>query len=218
MILGKQNSKIYEEIVKETIINETITDNDSKFLNVDFTDLLKENSDTKGWINFNDINYPFLQSKDNEYYLKKSFDKKYNINGSLFVDYRNNDFTDFNTVIYGHNMKDNQMFGSLKQLLEKEYFTNNGNDIIKISTVLANYNFKIISVYVIEDEDYYVTTSFTKTEFKEFINTIIKRSYYNFEPKPLEQDKLLTLSTCNGYNGTNKRLVVHAKLIETELR
>lgn len=218
IILNKKNIKIYNNIRDNIKIEESVSEIDSKFINVDFTNLLIENSDTKGWINFNEIDYPFVQSKNNEYYLTKSFDKKYNINGTVFMDYRNNGFSDSNVVIYGHNSSDSQMFGSLKKLLKKEYFINGENNIIKISSISANYNFKIFSVYSIEKEDYYITTSFKEKEFEKFINTIKKRSYYNFDDEVNTNDKILTLSTCNGYSGTSKRLVVHAKLIETELR
>lgn len=220
MLSNRKNDKIYNEIKDSVKIEENIskTEHDSNFLNIDFTNLLLENSDVKGWINFNDVNYPFVQSKNNEYYLKKSFDKKYNINGTIFMDYRNNDFDDSNIVIYGHNSSDGQMFGSLKKVLKNNYFSNGGNTIIKISTISANYNFQIFSVYTIKKEEYYITTSFKDNEFKKFIDTIKKRSLYKFDSSVNTKDKILTLSTCNGSSGTSKRLVIHAKLIETELR
>ena len=72
-------------------------------INVDFTELKKKNSDTKGWIQVlgTNINYPFVQSKDNKYYLTRSFDKKYTDAGWVFLDYRNNiDNLSKNNIIY----------------------------------------------------------------------------------------------------------------------
>lgn len=219
IISNNENNKIYDDIIGDIKIEEINSETDkgtTTFINVDFANLLVQNPDTKGWISLNEINYPFVQSKDNVYYLKRAFDKKSNVNGTIFMDYRNNGFDDNNIVIYGHNSSNNQMFGSLKKFLKKDYFANDGNSIIRISTVSANYNFKIFSVYTIEKEDYYITTSFSATDFEKFINTIIKRSYYKFADEVNVNDKVLTLSTCNG--GSAKRLVIHAKLIETELR
>jgi len=207
----KTSNELYNNILSQTKMEE------SKFISVDFTDLLKTNSDTIGWIVFNEINYPFVQGKDNEYYLGMSFETKPDRFGTLFLDYRNVGFSNNNMIIYGHNAN-NIMFGSLKNLLKKSYFENGGEDIIKISTPDANYNFKIFSVYTIEDEDYFNTISFNKIEFNDFINTIIKRSYYKFDVLLNEEDKILTLLTCDGNSGTTRRTVVHAKMLETEER
>lgn len=203
-----KNKRLYEDIINNTNIDK------KNFINVDFDNLLKTNKDTKGFISFNYINYVFVQSKDNNYYLKRSFKLEYSLYGTLFLDYRNNIHKDKNIVIYGHNAQNFSMFGSLKMLLNENYFDNNGNDIIQISTPLYNYNYKIFSIYVIEKENYYITTSFKNKEFKKFIDIIKKRSYYKFNVLVDEKDKILTLSTCNGNNGTSKRTVVHAKLIE----
>lgn len=86
-------------------------------INVDFNELKKFNSNTKGWIQVNgtNINYPFVQAKDNKFYLTHSFDKSYNSAGWVFLDYRNNiNELSKNTIIYAHGRLDTTMFGSLK--------------------------------------------------------------------------------------------------------
>ena len=205
-----ENNKLYNEIMDNVKIEETIVDGETMKI-IDFTNLFRMNIDTRAWMTFNEINYPIVQALDNNYYAKKAFNKKESIQGSIFLDYRNNGFNDYNSIIYGHNAK--KMFGSLKQVLNNSYFDDGGNDIINITTPNNNYNYQIFSVYVIPKEDYYITTLFTTESFKSFVETIIKRSYYKFNIPVNEGDKILTLSTCHGYNNTSNRLVIHAKLI-----
>ena len=186
-------------------------------IDVDFTELKKKNSDTVGWINVNNtnINYPFVQTSDNDYYLTHSFDKTYNDAGWVFLDYRNNsDFSDKNTIIYAHSRLDKTMFGSLSKVLKEDWYTNKDNHIIRISTETENTLWQIFSVYVIETESYYITTNFSSnSEYQSFLDTIKSRSKYNFDAELSTNDNILTLSTC--YSDTEKT-VVHAKLIKRE--
>lgn len=186
-------------------------------IDVDFTELKKKNSDTVGWINVNNtnINYPFVQTSDNDYYLTHSFDKTYNDAGWVFLDYRNNsDFSDKNTIIYAHSRLDKTMFGSLSKALKEDWYTNKDNHIVRISTETENTLWQIFSVYVIETESYYITTNFSSnSEYQSFLDTIKSRSKYNFDAELSTNDNILTLSTC--YSDTEKT-VVHAKLIKRE--
>ena len=103
-------------------------------ITVDFTDLIKQNKDTKGWIQVNgtNINYPFVQSNDNAYYLNHSFNKKKNEAGWVFLDYRN-DINNLskNNIIYAHSRLDKTMFGSLKNILKSNWYNDTDNHIIK---------------------------------------------------------------------------------------
>ena len=186
-------------------------------IDVDFTELKKKNSDTIGWINVNNtnINYPFVQTSDNSYYLTHSFDKTYNEAGWVFLDYRNNtNFSDKNTIIYAHSRLDKTMFGSLSKVLKEDWYKNKDNHIIRISTEIENTLWQIFSVYVIETESYYITTDFSSDlEYQSFLDTLKSRSKYNFDAELSTNDNILTLSTC--YSDTEKT-VVHAKLIKRE--
>lgn len=94
-------------------------------IKVDFERLQEENKDIIAWLYCPDteINYPVVQSKDNEYYLRRLLDGTWNIAGTLFMDYRNAaDCSDLHTIIYGHNMKNNTMFGSLPKYSKQEYY------------------------------------------------------------------------------------------------
>lgn len=188
-------------------------------IKVDFTELIKKNEDTVGWINVNNtnINYPIVQSTDNNYYLTHSYDKKENEAGWVFLDYRNNkDFTSKNNIIYAHSRLDKTMFGSLSKVLKQSWYKDKSNHIIRLSTPTEDSLWQIFSVYVIKEETYYITTSWSSdTEYLNFLNTIKERSKYNFNTELNTDDKILTLSTC--YSDT-ERTVVHAKLIKRNKR
>lgn len=184
-------------------------------IDVDITELKEKNSDTVGWINVNNtnINYPFVQTKDNSYYLNHSFDKKYNEAGWVFLDYRNSkDLNNKNTILYAHSRLDKTMFGSLSKVLKSSWYNNKDNHIIRLSTDTENTLWQIFSVYKIPEESYYITTNFNSNEeYTKFLNTIKQRSIHNFNTNLDTNDKILTLSTC--YSDT-ERTVVHAKLIK----
>lgn len=209
------NEKNYDN---EVIINENEKDiyfdyMNLKFIDVDINKLKTFNPDTIGFIKVmgTNINYPFVQSTDNDYYLNRSYDKTYNNAGWIFLDYRNNEFNDKNTIIYGHGRINGTMFGSLKDTLKSSWQNNKDNYIIKISTEKENSIWQIFSVYKIATTSDYLQTTFSDNEFESFISLIKGRSSYNFETNVTNEDKVLTLSTC--YND-NDKMVVHAKLIK----
>lgn len=209
------NEKSYDN---EVIINENEKDiyfdyMNLKFIDVDINKLKTFNPDTIGFIKVmgTNINYPFVQTLDNDYYLNRSYDKTYNNAGWIFLDYRNNGFNAKNTIIYGHGRINGTMFGSLKDTLKSSWQNNKDNYIIKISTEKENSIWQIFSVYKIATTSDYLQTSFSDNEFESFINLIKGRSSYNFETNVTNEDKVLTLSTC--YND-NDKMVVHAKLIK----
>ncbi len=188
-------------------------------INVDFKELKERNNDTVAWIQVGgtNINYPVVQTKDNSYYLTHSFDKKYTDAGWVFMDYRN-DSNNFgkNTIIYAHARKDRTMFGSLKNILTNDWYKDKNNHIIKLSTETENTLWQVFSVYHINTETYYITTSFkSDNDYKDFIKTIKNRTALYFNTNVTEKDKILTLSTC--YTKKQK-VVLHAKLIKVEKR
>lgn len=179
------------------------------------TNLKVKNKDTIGILKVNNTNidYPFVQAKDNNYYLTHNFNKKKTTAGWIFLDKRNNkDLKDKNSIIYGHSRKDRSMFGTLKNALSKEWYMNKDNRNIKILTETRTYNYEIFSIYKIEKENYYLQTEFkTDKEYKTFLNIVKDRSIYNFDVNIENITSILTLSTC--YKN-DRRVVVHAKLID----
>lgn len=188
-------------------------------ISVNFNELLKLNNETKGWIKVNgtNINYPFVQTNNNDYYLTHSYNKSYNQAGWVFMDYRNDtENLDRNTILYAHGMNNKTMFGSLRNILSSSWYNNTDNHIIKLSTPTENTLWQVFSVYHIETTNDYIQTEFaTDTEYQTFLDMLKNRSAVEFDTTINSTDKIITLSTC--YNKTDK-VVMHAKLIKREAR
>lgn len=188
-------------------------------INVDFTELKKTNKDVLGWIQVNgtNINYPFVQTTDNKYYLDHSIDKTYTDAGWVFMDYRNNINSDTkNMILYAHARKNTTMFGSLKNILKNNWYNDINNHVIKISTEKENTMWQVFSIYKIPTTNDYIQTEFMSDyEFNEFLQKIKNRSQFKFNTSLNSNDRILTLSTC--YTN-NEKVVLHAKLIKKEKR
>jgi len=212
---NKQNEKLTEK-VSEAIVVENIENGENAEQNykIDFGKLKEINSQVIGWLKVKgtQVDYPVVQATDNDYYLKRNLEKQYNVGGWIFADYKNKlDGTDKNIVIYGHNMRDNSMFGNLKNILNEEWYNNEENYIIDFVTENEEQKYQVFSVYKIEKEDYYINTEFKNNEFAKFIETLKERSIKDFNVETTEVDKILTLSTCADNN--KYRVVLHAKKI-----
>jgi len=186
-------------------------------LDVNLAELKKINSDTKGWVKVEgtNINYPFVQSVDNSYYLNHSFRKNKNIAGWVFLDYRNNIVSlDRNTIIYAHGRINSVLFGTLKNLISSNWYENSSNHIIKLSTDSHNSLWQVFSVYRIPTSSDYIVTNFENDEtFVNFLNFLKNRSVFDFNIDFTSEDKVLTLSTCFS---SSEKVVMHAKLIKID--
>lgn len=210
---GTEIIKQAEKIPKENPYWDYIKMN---MIDVNFDNLKMINSDVVGWIKVNgtNINYPFVQSKDNKYYLTHSFNKSYNNAGWVFLDYRNNNINNRNTIIYAHGRTDKTMFGTLRKVLNNGWINNTNNYVIKISTEKENSLWQIFSIYHIPTTNDYLQTEFKdEREYQRFLNILKNRSNHNFNTSITSNDTILTLSTC--YNDSEK-MVVHAKLIKKQ--
>ncbi len=190
------------------------------FYEVDFSKLLAKNKDTVAFIHMENtnINYPVVQTNNNDYYLSHAFDKSRNDAGWIFMDYRNNinNLSD-NTVIYGHGRLDRTVFGSLKNALTKSWQSNKENYAIWLSTPKENMVFQIFSIYTIQSESYYITTSFSTPAGKQkWLDTMKARNQATNDTSVNINDKILTLSTCQ--NNEGGRIVVQAKLVKKQTR
>ena len=216
---SKKNKEIADKISKSITIEEDIdnTNNDENInkYKIDFDTLKEQNSDTVGFLKVNgtDIENVVVKGKDNSYYLSHNFEKQSNSAGWIFADYRNKlDGTDKNIIIYGHNMRNNTMFGTLKNILNKEWQENEENRYITFNIENEEYTYEVFSVYQIEAEDYYMKVDFAKGEFKKYIDSMKSRSRYDFNVKVSENDSILTLSTCA--NDNKYRVILHAKKVK----
>lgn len=178
--------------------------------------LLTLNPDTVGWLKVNNtkIDYPVVKGTDNDFYLKNNLYKQNDINGWIYMDYRNNEKElKKNTIIYGHNMYySGIMFGTLHKTANKNWYTNEENLIISFNTMYETMNWRIFSIYKVNKTSDYIKTEFaTDEDFEEYIKLIKGRSINDFKIDITKEDKVLTLSTCTG---DNQRFVVHAKLVK----
>ena len=174
----------------------------------DYTDLVATNGSFAGWVSIDDteINYPVVQTNDNEFYLKRDFFGGNDSNGTLFVDYR----TDLvnpttNTIIYGHNMKSGKMFGSLKDYLTEEYY--NSHKTVHFNTKYEKRVYEVVAVCLSQveykDEEAYRYYNFihaeTEGQFQAFYRNVQYLSVYGTDIDLTSSDEVLTLSTCNNY-------------------
>lgn len=166
------------------------------------------NKDIKGHIYVPDtsIDYVFVQTSNNKYYLNHDLNKEYNKSGWIFADFRNKlDGSDKNIILYGHDV----MFSSLNNTLDEGWKKKNKYIYLDIGD--SKFTYQVFSSYEIPNEDYYLKTSFNN-DFKEFTDTLKSRSFVNYDVDVSENDSILTLSTCAKL-GKN-RLVLHAKRIK----
>lgn len=181
-----------------------------------FSTLQEINKDTIGWLTVNNtrIDYPVVQAKDNDYYLRRDYYQNKNRHGWIFMDYRNNpDELNENTIIYGHNLANQTMFGTLRYALNSYWYKKSANQIITFNTPNENMKFQIFSIYTIPTTNDYLDITFPTTDaYQTYIDLVKGRSIYDFNIEVTTDDKILTLSTCA--NGNDKRLVIHAKLIK----
>ncbi len=206
-----ENVEIAVDITDETL-DYLIMD----FIDVDLKDVKKDNEETVGWVQVagTKVNYPFVQTNNNDYYLSHSIDKSVNEAGWIFLDARNNLWQDRNTIIYGHGRLNKTMFGSLNDILENGWTDNEENFVIKTSTEDENAVWQIFSVYHIANNpnpDYSVINFSSDQDFLNFANKLKDRSMYDFKATINATDKILTLSTCYS---NDEKMVVHARLIK----
>ena len=213
----KDNKVKYDEATDDSI---TLSSSDYRYLAFNLIDagldnLKATNANTRGWIYVpgTNINYPFVQTNNNDFYLNHTFDGHWSDAGWVFLDYRNTPtLSDRNQIIYAHGRVDGSMFGSLQNVLGEDWQSNPDNHVVKITTSTNSSLWRVFSVYRIPKTNDYITTNFNNdTHFMEFADMIKKRSAYDFNTEVGPRDKILTLSTCIG---TNDRAVLHAKLIK----
>lgn len=184
---------------------------------VDFDELEDINKDIIGWIKVQGtvINYPIVQGEDNTYYLKKTFEKKSNYSGAIFMDYLNaSDFSSDNTILYGHNLKTGEMFGGLQKYKKKDYFKK--HKYIWIVTPDSKKKYEIFASYVTDERSEVYTLEFNDfEEMDSYFRLAKENSYFSSDSILLQDDKILTLSTCVT-DSDEERRVVQAKLIKEE--
>lgn len=181
-------------------------------IEIDFSVLKSKNKDIVAWLysEGTPINYPIAQSNDNDYYLRRLLNGKYNQAGTIFMDYRNNsNFNDFNTIIYGHNMKNDTMFGSLINYEKQDYFNEHKN--MYLFTEHKNFKIELFAGYITSSEsDIYNFPKSSDTNEK-LIKMAKGKSTFKSDVEVNSYDKIITLSTCS-YDYEDARYVLFGVL------
>ena len=184
---------------------------------VDFEALRENGPDIIGWLSLPDtaINYPVTQTSDNEYYLHHLYDGTYNKVGCLFADYENQaDFSDRNTIIYGHNMRDGSMFAALNEYDTQSYF--DGHPQMYLITPDGGYVMEVFSAFEAKPAEPGSDTSPWRLSWKDdgayttWLSEMAGRSVIETDVTVTSSDKVLTLSTCTP--GGKSRFIVMGKL------
>ena len=187
-----------------------------RVVDVDFAELKAVNPEVIGWLYCLDtvINYPICQGEDNAYYLRHLVDGTYNLNGCLFADCKNKpDFTDENTIIYGHHMASGKMFASLIKYADQDYFEE--HPVMYLETEDAEYKVELFSGYTTEiASDAYMLTFADQHSYAEWLRDLYAKSDFQANVVLTTDDHMITLSTC-AYSFQNARYVLHGKLTDT---
>lgn len=178
-----------------------------------FSALRSVNKDVVGWIYIPDtsISYPITQGEDNSYYLSHTWNGASNYVGSIFLETRNSaDFTDFNTIVYGHNMRNGSMFSGLHDYTDLAHWQQ--HPYVYIATADGVFRYRIFASYNADIDSQTYGLSFRQTQTREnFIAMALENSDIDTGDAPGIHDRIVTLSTCTGL-GYSQRRVVHAYL------
>ena len=184
---------------------------------VDFDKLLEENGDVVAWIYCpgTNIDYPVVQSYDNDYYLRRMLNRQWHINGSIFMDYRfPSDFSGYNSVIYGHNMTDRSMFGDLPGYKKQEFFDE--HPTMWLFTPSKTYKVELFAGFVTDSNSidvYGVCTN--KEDFDTYLDYAVGRSMFTSDVDTESIEKVVVLSTCS-YETDHSRFVVYGSLVPVD--
>ena len=212
----KKGTDTYGEVASTviTFTNEISTDNAELPIKVDFDALKKINPDVVGWLYCKDtkINYPIVQTNNNEYYLHKMVNGEYNFAGTLFADYRcEKDFAGLNTIVYGHSMKNGSMFGQLPKYRKQDFY--DSHPTMWLLTPDKTYKVELLAGQLTaSDSDAYDIIN-KPDVLNKYLKTAVNQSTFKTKSSVDDAEKILILSTCS-YENENARFVVIGKLVE----
>ncbi|MBQ8218249.1 MAG: class B sortase [Bacilli bacterium] len=189
----------------------------------DYSELYEQNNDFIGWLKIDgtSIDYPVMLTPDNEeYYLHRNFQKQYDYNGTPFCEAEVDIVRPSNNItIYGHHIKGGIMFHSLDNYKKEEFYQE--HKLITFDTIYRWSTYEVVAVYLTDVNpgsfEYWNVKDCTEEEFYEYVDFFSRKALYKTDLIDSVEygDKLISLSTC-AYHTTNGRLVVVAKMIESE--
>lgn len=208
-----QADKTYGDLQSRFVNGADRTPGETAPISVDFEALLQENPDIIGWLYSENtpINYPVVQAEDNDYYLRRDLHGEYLRTGTLFADYRCSAVgTGQNHIIYGHNMKNASMFGTLLNYTEQDYYEE--HPVLYYLTPDSDYKIELFSGFTANaNSDIYRTEIGDTEAFEAFLQEITAKSTFTSAVTVNGDDHIVMLSTCS-YEFNNARYVVFGKL------
>ena len=217
----KKNETLNDMMNAEVVVNKDTPEEKVYVLLDEYKTLYNKNKNLIGWLKIDDtiIDYPVMQTSDNEYYLDHNLNQEYDKNGSLFLD-KDCDIIkpSTNFIIYGHHMKSGKMFGGLKEYKREKYYQK--HKYIQFETIYEKGVYEVMYVFnskiYYEDEVvfkyYQFIDALSEQEFYSNMEEMKKISLYDTGVQAEYGDQLLTLSTCD-YGEDDARFVVVAKKI-----
>lgn len=214
----RKGDQIYEEALEFVVQADKVAEQQTgvrTYSDIDFAGMQAVNEDVIGWIQILDtpVDYPVLDADDNKYYLNRTYDGQWSSYGSIFIEPRNNpDFFDQHLVVYGHNMVNESMFGSLLDYKDQKYY--DSHDSITICLPDRDLKYQIFSAYTahVDSPTYYMSFE-DDAKFLQMIDHMKENSVIQSELTPGAEDQILTLSTCTPEGAKKYRFVVNAVLI-----
>jgi sortase B len=188
---------------------------------IDFDALQQTNEDIYAWVTVpgTDVDYPVLQhSTDDSFYLEHDAAKESSVAGAIYSEQKNaKDFSDPNTVLYGHNMRNGSMFASLHRFEDREFFDENRE--ILVYTPEHIYHYEIFAAYTYDNRHLLNSFDFDDPDvFRDYLEEVYSiramNAFFLEDPIVTNEDKILTLSTCNG--NSEARYLVQGVLVEVE--
>ena len=201
----QEGNEEYQNIVAEYVQEPEDGDEDDFYL--DWDSLYAQNQDLVGWIRMApSVSYPIVRADNNSFYLHHGFQKTYNINGAIMMNcYNSPDWSDKNTVVYGHNMNNGSMFGSNKKYMDQSYTEK--HPYFYIYTKDGRLTYRIFETMVVHDDSRPFETQFADdAAFGKYLDDIRPNRDYDLGVSVSEKDQIVTLSTCTRH-GTMRFLI-----------
>lgn len=217
IFMGYQKSNNLYNNVASKYSTTSSSQNWEDMINVDVAALQKINPEVVGWIYVEgtDISYPIMYSGDDDKYLHSTLVGEYAKAGSIFLEgYNLPDFSDSHNIIYGHNMRNLSMFGSLKFYKSEENYLND-HKYFQVITADSKMRFEIFSYFDTEAASWVYAVPYSDSElFQDYISELKRHSYKNIDSKEVtSSDKVVTLSTCSS---SGRRFTVHGVMVNSK--
>lgn len=214
LVSGWQVYKIVRSYLADRAAYSKISEQAGDEDNIDFDALRKINPDVIGWLYYEDtiIDYPVVQGENNEMYLSMLFDRTWGGCGTLFADcITEAPFRQFNTIVYGHHMKDGTMFACLKELRDPEYCKKHPK--LKLTTPEGKFDL-VIWAFLNEpaDSNIYLTNIKNEDEKLAYLNLVVQLADYVTNIRVTTEDRLVMLSTC-AYEFEDARYIIVCKMV-----